>query len=349
MVAKIRGDGMTNWIDGPGLEEDVVVSTRIRVARNLDGLTFPHIMSLEESKEGTDKILRAMEDLGEDYEYYQMEGLDDKVKVSLVERHLISPKLIQSPSSSFFLKKDGLETIMVNEEDHLRIQVLSPGLNLMETWKRCSKLDDLIEKDLNYAFSEKYGYLTTCPTNVGTGLRASVMLHLPGLSKTGHIRGIGDMFPKIGLTIRGIYGEGSNVLGDLYQISNQTTLGESEEETIDKLNRIIRQILKRERETQKLLVDQNRLDMENEVYRSLGILKYSRKISVREAMDHLSNIKLGVNIGFLPSFKNKDIVKLMVKIQPASLQLDVGESLSLEEQFEKRSCILRKRLKEWEE
>lgn len=340
---------MANWMNHEDLEKDIVVSTRMRVARNIDGYNFPHTMSSEESKEVTNKIIRSMEDIKDQYKYYRMKDINDKEKVSFVEQHLISPQLIQSKDSSFFLKNDKSETIMINEEDHLRIQVLSPGFNLKEAWEKCTKLDDLIERKLDYAFSESYGYLTTCPTNVGTGLRASVMVHLPGLYKTGHIRGIREMFRNIGLTMRGIYGEGSNALGELYQISNQTTLGQSEEKTINRLYKILIQVLNRERETQRLLLEQNKLYLEDEIYRSLGILKFSRKIKMEEAMDHLSNIKLGVNVGILPEFKNEDIINLMVEIQAASLQLAIGESLTLEMQFKERASLLREKLKEWEE
>lgn len=334
---------MTKWLNNSGQEEDIVISSRIRLARNLADYKFPSHMSVEEAQALTDQVLVSLKgEVLDSYDFVKLEDLSTREELLYVEEHLISPSLLQDKEkSSFLLSKDERATIMINEEDHLRIQTLSPGLNLVKSWQDISVLDDLLESRLDYAYDEKLGYLTACPTNVGTGLRASVMLHLPCLSMTGNIKTTIEGLRKLGLTARGIYGEGSQALGSLYQISNQTTLGESEEEIIDRLNKLILQIISRERASRSFLGEQKKLELEDKIFRSLGILSYSRMLSSREAMEHLSNLRMGWRMGILKNRNFKDLIKLMIEIQPAKIQASQGKDMSSKERDSIRSQIVR--------
>lgn len=340
---------MTKWLDKPGLEEDVVVSTRIRVARNIDNYKFPSLIEDEEAEKVIEDILKALENVDGSYSFYRNSNLDEVERNVFVEKHLISPNLSKEVKyGSFFVKEDERATIMVNEEDHIRIQVLLPGLNIEEGWKICSSIDDELEKNIKYAFHEKFGYLTSCPTNVGTGLRASVMLHLPGLGMTGQVKKIMEGLGKIGLTVRGLYGEGSKALGNLFQISNQITIGEKEEDIIKKINKIILQIVSRERNTRKYIIENRGMEIEDKIYRSLGILNYSRVISTLEAMNHLSNLKLGTDMGIIKNIDSKEIVKLMLEIQPASIKHSQEEKIDTKQVDVIRGTTLREKFSDLE-
>lgn len=335
---------MAKWLEGPAADLDVVISTRIRVARNLDKYNFPLYMTIGESDLVTEEVLNAIKSSDEEgkYNFFRIRDLNSRERMVFIEEHLISPGLVQNlDKSSFLIRNDERATIMINEEDHIRIQTLFPGLKLSEGWELCSRIDDYLERQINYAYDEKLGFLTSCPTNVGTGLRASVMVHLPCVSMSGHINTIIEALRKVGLTVRGLYGEGSEALGHLYQISNQTTLGESEEEIIAKLNKVINQIIARERNTRRYLMERKPIELEDKIYRSLGILTYSRLMSSKEAMNHLSNVKLGWDINLIDNDKFKDIVKLMIDIQPATIQKTLDEDLTNEERDRARADIIR--------
>lgn len=321
---------MAEWLTNDGPDQDVVISTRLRVARNLSSYKFPLFSSIEEADEVTDSVLNSVKENfdGENYNFYRVRDLEQRERQTYIEEHLISPFLVQNPDkSSFLVRKDGRVTIMINEEDHIRIQTLTPGLNFDEGWKLCSDIDDKLEKSLEYSFDEDFGYLTTCPTNVGTGLRASVMLHLPCLSIAGHMNSIIESLRKIGLAVRGVYGEGSNASGFLYQISNQITLGESEEDIINKLNKVIKQLVNRERNTRDWLKDYRKTELEDRVYRSRGILENSRIISSEEAINHLSNVKLGYEAGIFMDEKAGKILPLMIDIRPFNIQKGQKEGM----------------------
>lgn len=334
---------MVKWLTGPALNDDVTISTRIRVARNLSKYKFPSHMTIEEADMLTNDILNTMMDgMDNNYRFYRMRDLTTREQLIYVEEHLISPNMIQhKDKSSFLIRDDEKATVMINEEDHLRIQTLWPGLNLKEGWDLCSLIDDRLEANLDYAYDENWGYLTTCPTNVGTGLRASVMLHLPSVSMTGEIKTIIEGLRKIGLTARGLYGEGSEALGYLYQISNQTTLGEAEDEIIDKLNRVILQIITQERSTRERLREKRKLELEDRIYRSYGILSHSRILSSKEAMEHLSNVRLGWVMGLIENNKLKDILRLMIEIQPAKIQARFNKDMDERERDIARAKIIR--------
>lgn len=334
---------MTQWLDEVAEEEDIVISTRVRVARNLSKYNFPEYMSVEESDRLTQDILNVLEnDDTSEYDFKRLRDLNKLEQRVYVEDHLISPSIIKNENmGSFFLRKDEKATIMINEEDHLRIQTLFAGLNLEKAWELCSSIDDFLEQELKYAYDIDLGYLTACPTNVGTGLRASVMLHLPCVSMTGNISVIIEGLRKMGLTARGLYGEGSEALGFLYQISNQITLGDSEEEIIDKLNKVVHQILTRERNTRKYLTDRRLVEMENKVYRSLGILKYSRILNSKEAMEHISNIRMGQTMGILKDIELGNAIKLMIDIQPANIQKKLDKEMNSKERDIERASMMR--------
>lgn len=340
---------MIKWLNGTGKDEDVVVSTRLRIARNLGEHKFPGFMNINEANIVTDQVLNAMKNSDDKYRFYRIDDLSTVERNVFVEEHLISPNLAKSSNyGSFLLRDDERATIMINEEDHVRIQVLLPGLDIGEGWKMASNIDDLMGEELKYAFDEEFGYLTSCPTNVGTGLRASAMVHLPCVAITGHLNSIIEGLRKMGLTTRGIYGEGSKALGHFFQISNQTTLGDSEEDIIKKLTKVIYQIVARERSTRAYMLDKKKDEFEDNVFRSLGILNYSRLITTSEAMVHLSNVKLGCDMGIITSMNSKDIVKLMMKIQPSSIQLKMNKERTNENRDKYRARILRENIKKLE-
>lgn len=341
---------MTKWLESSGTDDDIVVSTRIRLARNIDKYKFPNLIDDVEAESITQDILKALEETGEDYKLYRNINLSELERNAFVEKHIISPNLAGNiKNGSFLIRKDQRSTIMINEEDHIRIQVLFPGLNLGEAWDLCSDIDDKLENSIRYAFHEKFGYLTSCPTNVGTGLRASVMLHLPGLSMSGQLNNLVEGLRSIGITVRGLYGEGSKALGNLYQISNQITTGEKEEDLIRKINKFIQQIIKRERNTRTYLFDKKGIELEDKIFRSLGILNYSRVMSSLEAMNHLSNVKFGIDMGIIKDIESKEVVKLMLDIQPASIKMDQEDNIENKEIDILRGEKLRKKLKSWEE
>lgn len=266
-----------------------------------------------------------------------------------MEEHLISPELArQIDKSSFLLRGDEKVTIMINEEDHLRVQTLLSGLNLDAAWKLCSEIDDKLESKLNYAYNSDLGYLTACPTNVGTGMRASVMLHLPCLSITNNMNSLTEAIRKMGLTVRGLYGEGTEASGNLYQVSNQTTLGQTEEEIINKLNKIIIQIVGKERNVRKYLKEKKGFELEDKIYRSFGILKHSRLMSSKEAMNHLSTLKLGFDCGYLSNDSGINIIELMIEIMPATMQKKLNVDLDKDERDKIRAEIIRNHLSRME-
>lgn len=341
---------MAKWLEEKGVEEDIVISTRVRLARNLDSFKFPQIMNTSESEELINIILNRVEDSKDNYKFIKVKDLNEREKLSFVENHLISPGLLKSPERGcFFVRDDEKVSIMLNEEDHIRFQTLLPGFNMEEGWKICSEIDDFIERDINYAFDEDFGYLTACPTNVGTGLRASVMVHLPAITMTGHLDSLGDSLRKLGLTIRGMYGEGTKGLGCLYQISNQTTLGQSEEEILLKLDKIMKQIISRERGTRRFLEKNRKLDLEDRIIRSYGLVKNNRRISTEEAMKNLSNIKLGIDMDIIENIDSKEITKLMIRIQRANIQVKADKKMDKKSRDIERSKMIIEHFKSWEE
>jgi len=339
---------MEGWYIEKGPESDVVMSSRVRLARNFKEYPFPFRMSREDGEKVVQRVKDAIFNRSvatSDYEFYDMLKMNPIDKQALVEKHLISPNLVGGRiASAAIISKDEKVSIMINEEDHLRIQCLFPGLQLDKAWELCDKIDSLLEENIDYSFSEKYGYLTCCPTNLGTGIRASAMLHLPALTMTGYIRGMLDVCGKLGIAVRGIYGENSEALGNLFQISNQITLGQSEEEIINNITNIGNQIINQERTLRTELYKQNPFRFEDKVFRSLGILTNARIISSEESFKLISDVRLGVDMGII---KNIDVTKLnelLLYIQPANLQKIFDKTLSPDERDIKRAEIIREKL-----
>lgn len=341
---------MISWLEGEGKEKDIVLSSRIRLARNIENIKLPHLMTVPEAK----KVIKIVEEAiitnnkstDNKFEIYEIDKLSPLERNIFVEKHIISPSLLEKPNlSAFLLRKDEKVTIMVNEEDHIRIQVLLPGFNIEEGWKIGNEIDDLLESNTIYAFDERFGYMTCCPTNAGTGLRASVMVHLPGLVLTGYINQVLQAVNQIGLTVRGLYGEGSSALGNLFQISNQTTLGESEEDIMGKLRSIVLQIITKERYAMLSLLNSRKVEIEDKVFRSLGILQNSRIISSKESMELLSNVRMGINMNMLKNINLNTINNLMIETQPANIQNQSEHELTVTERDIKRSEIIRDKIK----
>ncbi len=281
-----------------------------------------------------------------DLELLTMEKLSTLQKRVLVEKHLISPYLSDASSYGAVLLSDTEDiSIMINEEDHIRIQCLSPGLQLKETLKKASEIDDVIEAKLKYAFDEQRGYLTSCPTNVGTGLRASVMIHLPGLVLTQQMNRIIPAINQLGFVVRGIYGEGSEALGNIFQISNQLTLGKSEEDIVEDLLSIVHQIINHEESARESLSNMSSIHLEDKVFRSYGVLTNSRIIESKEAAQCLSDVRLGIDMGYIQNVSRCILNELMILTQPGFLQQYAGGTLRPEERDIRRAALIRERLK----
>lgn len=307
-------------------KNNTAVSTRVRLARNLAKVPFPSHMPLPKLRETVKTISEAVGscDFGDiKLRKINMETLGEPEAYAMVERHSVSPKFAKDRDGRvLFLSDDESVSIMVGEEDHLRIQVLLPGERFAEAYSICDKIETEIGKHFEYAFDEKLGYLTECPTNLGTGMRASVMLHLPVLESLGELRAISDAVGKIGLTFRGFYGEGSESKAGMYQLSNQITLGVSEKAAIDNLKNITEQIIAKETEAAETL-DKNALT--DLVYRSFGTLKYARKMSTEEMMKHCSRLMLGERAGVIELPQNVVPMSFFINLQPAMIKRIKGE------------------------
>ncbi|MGD9126825.1 MAG: protein arginine kinase [Planctomycetia bacterium] len=343
------------WLRGNGEASDIVISSRIRLARNL--ADFPFVGKASESdRQQICEILRHAyaEVLGtqrsesdEEVESLTLDidSLEEVDREFLVERHLISRELATVDGPRLVMI-DGQErfSLMTNEEDHLRIQVMHAGLNLDATWELVNGLDDQIEKHVTYAFHEELGYLTACPTNIGTGLRVSVMLHLPALAWTRQIEKVFRSMQKINLAVRGLYGEGSQALGDFFQISNQITLGRSEEELINQVADIIPVVIDYERQAREFLLKENHEGLHDRVARAFGVLKTAQKIGSEETMELLSSVRMGINLGLIEGVTIEKLNRLFLRTQPAHLQKNLGSELDTTDRHIERARYLRDEL-----
>ncbi|MBQ4100045.1 MAG: protein arginine kinase, partial [Oscillospiraceae bacterium] len=325
---------------------NIVISTRIRLARNLRGYPFVNRMSDEQKHRLVDEVMKAVAkiDLSShpNISMIDMNMINKAEVYSLVEKHLISPNFAKSTGERvLFLSEDYGVSIMINEEDHIRIQVLSSGQSLEKALETANLIDNVLDENLEYAFDEKLGYLTECPTNLGTGLRASVMLHLPALEEAGVINTILNTVSKLGLTIRGTYGEGSRVVGSFYQISNQVTLGISEKSAIDNLNAIISQIIAQETSARQNL---NGDALEDTVWRSLGILQNARLISSDELMNKVSNVLLGISMGIVEGVSDTTLIEIINETGSATLIAKEKADLSVAQRDKLRATYVRERL-----
>jgi len=345
-------DSGLEWLDADGPAADVVLSTRVRLARNLEGFRF----ALRADDDERERILQAARAAAEKTESLRegtvlaMERLAEPTRRLLLERHLISRELsgeggADPPASSALLiaEHDALGA-MVNEEDHLRLQSLVGGFRLREAWRRVDRLDEELGEHLRYAFHPEYGYLTSCPTNVGTGLRASVLVHLPALVLTQEIGKVLQGISQVGLTFRGLYGEGSEVVGNFFQISNQTTLGKTEEDLIDHLQKIVQQVVQYEQQARSVLLRDARTVIEDKVWRAYGLMRYARSISFEEVMNLLSGVRLGLGLKLLPGLRVYTLNQIMIFSQSAHLEKLAGNTLSAGEADTYRASYIRRLL-----
>jgi protein arginine kinase len=335
---------MVSWLNNSGKDRDVVVSSRVRLARNLSSYNFPVKMNSEDMDGVYEDVVSALK--GEEFISFRIKDIPYLEKMMLVEKHVISPALIKkNEGSGFSITGDETETVMINEEDHIRIQVLDSGLSLENAWKRADELDNLLERTVEYAFNEKVGYLTACPTNLGTGMRASIMIHLPALEITRQVNNVLSTVTQFGLAVRGVYGEGTKAMGSLYQISNQITMGDREEIIVRKIENIAAQISEKERMARKYLLEKDRTGFEDRIFRAYGILKNARKISQEEAAKLLSYVKLGIDAEIIENNDINELDKLFIGIQSASIQFAERKEMNMDERDIKRATILRAEIK----
>ena len=335
-----------NWYLQSGNDSDVARSTRIRFARNLNDFKF-NLQKKEEIEQLENVVKENLFAIGYGLRFFKLKDMDDITKMSLVEKNLISPEFIlnKNETGSILINDEENICIMIGEEDHLRIQVFSSGLDLVNTLNLAIELDEKIDEVLHYSKSKKYGYLTSCPSNVGTGLRASVMVHLPALTKTGNTKIVLEAVSNFGINIRGVYGENSATSGNMYQISNKQTLGITEKEIIENMQVIVEKIIKQERKARKILADKS-LDLEDEIYRNYGILSNCKKISSEETRILLSDIKLGVDLGILKELTDSKVQKMYLYSKPANLQKYLGQQYETIERDIKRAEMIKQIINE---
>jgi protein arginine kinase len=349
-LEKFLNTAVSSWMSQEGPDSDIVLSSRIRLARNIEDFQFPTVFTNEEAQEIVDLFektfaYKSYVPFGK-FELLKMNELQPIEKRVLVEKHLISPHLAEDCAFGACLLSENEEvSIMINEEDHIRIQCLFPGLQLTEALDVANQLDDWIETHVNYAFDEKRGYLTSCPTNVGTGMRASVMMHLPALVLTQQMNRIIPAINQLGLVVRGTYGEGSEALGNIFQISNQITLGKSEEDIVEDLKSVVQQLIAQERMAREALVKTSNIQLEDRIFRSYGILTNSRIIESKEAAQCLSDVRLGIDLGYIRNVSRSILNELMILMQPGFLQQYAGGALRPSERDVRRATLIRERLK----
>lgn len=330
-----------SWYLQSGKESDVVISSRVRLSRNIKGIPFTTRAKASDLKRVFDLMKEATLSLGYGLNFIALKDMDDLTRNALAEKHIISMELAksQNPYAAILINDDENICIEINEEDHIKLQVFSSGLDLENLMNLAIEIDQKLEEIIPYSFNEKYGYLTACPTNVGTGLKASVLVHLKALSMTGNARKVLNAINGLGMNVRGLYGEGTKVEGDMYQISNNQTLGITEKEIIKNLNLITQKIIKQEKYARKYLA-QKEVELQDMVYRDFGVLSNARRISEEEIKDLLSSVKLGCDLGIISEVDDKKILELMLYTKDANLQKRVGKKLnSYEREIERANVV----------
>jgi protein arginine kinase len=335
------------WLDGTGAHSDVVVSSRVRLARNLETFPFVHRATEEQLSKIATQALTAGEqsDVLENASFFDTSHLSEILRQVLVERHLISPALAKAKRHRGILVEHRERcSVMINEEDHLRIQTIQSGFEPQKAWELVDRMDDELSRSLTYAYSEQWGYLTACPTNVGTGLRASVLIHLPGLvltqQKDAVLRGV----TQVGLVARGFYGEGSEIVGNLFQISNQVTLGRNERETIGHLEKVTRELIRYEEHAREQLIREARFQIEDKIWRALAMLENARLLTSQEFMNLASAVRLGISMSVIQKPNIRLLNELMVTTQPSHLQQRDGKKMGPAERDVLRASLVRERL-----
>ena len=336
------------WLRGEGPMHDIVISTRVRLARNVAGYQFLVQAEAEMRREIAETIQRAIRraSLLENYVHMDVGELDELQRNLLVERQLIS----RQHAEGIGVRKVAFDpseasSLMINEEDHLRIQVMRSGLQLNAAWEQINAIDDALEQELEYAFHPQYGYLTACPTNVGTGIRVSVMLHLPALRLTNELERVGQAAKDMKLAVRGLFGEGTEALGDFFQVSNQITLGRSETDIIDDFHHVvIPKIVEYEQAARQSLIDKRVHALDDKLFRAIGALQTARLMSSNEAMQYLSHVRMGLHVGRIKTVNLRTVNELFIQTQPAHLQFLQGERLNGEQRSIARAALIRARL-----
>ena len=318
---------------------DVVLTTRIRFARNIKGYRFPYNMIDKQKKE----VLNYIKDRVKDkYNVLELNNIDEVTKKSLFETHVISKELLNGNNSAIIMDEEKNITTMINEEDHLRIQAFADGFDIDKAYENITFFDNYLESKLEYAYNENYGYITACPTCIGTGMRVSVMLHLPALEKIGALNKIFNEITNLGISVRGMYGENTNGEGAIYQISNQKTLGISEEDIIEQVKQVTKYIVKQERKAREILKD--KIEVKDDIYRSYGILKNAYIVSKKEAMRLLSNIRMGINMDEIKDINLSNVDKIIKNIGKNTLRKNMKEHFSREQENVKRAEYIRKNI-----
>ncbi len=328
------------WYRTIGACADTVISTRVRLARNLGGYPFPRFMNEEQRAEVTAKVQEAAVAIsGLSLRFVDIASCPKRERLAMVERHLISHAFASRADGTLLISEDESVSIMINEEDHLRIQVMTPGMDFESAYALADRIDSAFDERLHFAFDERIGYLTQCPTNLGTGMRASLMLHLPALQERGVIQMLAGTVSKLGLTIRGAYGEGTRPVGAMYQMSNQVTLGISEQAAVDNLTGIAGQIMEQERTARQELLAKD--TYEDRVWRSFGLLRSARLMTQEEAMEWLSDVRVGVTGGVLENVTVETVSALMQEVQAGCLMADAGEDMTPEVRDRRRAALVR--------
>ena len=338
---------MSNWYVQTGKDSDIVISSRIRLARNIKGIPFTTKCKPEDLEKVINIMNNEVNSLGYGLKLFRMDKIDNVTKLSLIEKHLISPEFVAKTENSItqnlkaiLLNDDENICIMVNKEDHLRIQVFSAGLDLENLKNLIVEIDEKIDEACHYSCDRKYGYLTTCPTNVGTGMKVSVMVHLPALTITGNINKVLQIANSFGMNIRGLYGEGTQSLGNIYQISNNQSLGLTEDEIVKNLNIITSKIIEQERLARKNLTKEP-LELEDRICRSYGILTNARKLTSEECLKLWSDVKLGMDLGIIEGLTDLKVNKIRINSQSGNLQKYLGNNLNAYERDIERPKIIK--------
>ena len=319
------------WYTESGKDGDVVLSTRVRLARNIKGIPFPRKATPQQQEQVINICKEAIFDSDIKLNYIDINGMKDYERQAIAEGHLISPQMVEgSIKRGLLLSDDSSVSVLINEEDHLRIQCMAPGFELSKCFTLAGRIDDSLESTADFAFDNQFGYLTCCPTNVGTGMRASVMVHLPALTISGGINSVIDSLSQLGMTVRGIFGEGSKATGDIYQISNQTTLGETEENILERFEQIITDVMNKERELREKIYNSDKYRIEDKLMRSFGILTNAVILSSAEAMPRLSDVRFAIELGIINDIPLNKLNTAIYAILPANIMknyniIDSGE------------------------
>lgn len=337
------------WFQARGQQSDVAVSTRIRLARNVKGLSFGSRLQSAQAEKLIEEVKEAAAKGATAFSLIRVDEITPEERMALYEKHLISREMMDKKPAALLLSEDESISVMINEEDHLRIQVMSAGIALKECLEEAMKLDALLQQSLYFAYDQELGFLTQCPTNLGTGLRASVMLHLPMLTRTGQINAVISAANKIGLEIRGLYGEGSKAEGEFYQVSNSITLGLYEEEICEKLKDAVERIIQQEQNLRQAYRQQYPGALEDRVWRVAGLLRYARKVTSAEAEALLSDVRLGQACGILAGITAQQLNQLIYEIAPACIELTRDRSLTADERDMARADLLREALQNLKE